>query len=205
MENLCALLISLIASIIAVIVTLIIEKHRLPKLIFKVAENNKPVSCKYGDRDLYWLFCKVKVENKRCLMPKLITRQTAENCHASIEFYKEDNLLFTMKGRWSSTPQLPELPNDTWRVISNYPQPVSIMAGASENLDILAQQESENSAYGFNDSSYLHGWKNEKFKLKDGLYKIKINVSTQNGVGFSSSFNLHVNDDINKTELTLRK
>jgi hypothetical protein len=203
MEYLYAFGISLVASIIAVCITLVIERYRLPKLIISVSETNKP--CNDTRTNTNWLFCKVKVENKISFIPKLITRQTAENCHATIEFYKEDNLLFALKGRWSSTPQLPDLPNDMWKVISNFPQTVSIIAGMSESLDILAQQEFENCAYGFNDSSYLHGWKNEVYELNEGLYKIKVNISTQNGVSFSSFFNLNITGDIYKTALIIRE
>lgn len=183
MDTLNAFIISLIASLIAVYCTMRIEKYKLPKLSIEVDEDDK---YRPSDR-VRWLFYKIIVTNKKTIFPRFIVRETAESCYANIEFYKKNNHFFTMKGRWSSTPQIPDMPKDMWKLISNFPQPVSIPADQNEHLDILTQSESDNNAYGFNNISYLHDqWKNEEFKLEEGTYQIKVNISTKNGISHST-------------------
>lgn len=201
MGNLCALVISIIGSLFAVIVTLLIENYRLPKLRVSV-ENDARFHFYEGES---WLFYKIKIENRSSFFSWLIVRQTAENCHANIEFHKSDGSLITMKGRWSSTPQMPEMPKEMWTLISNFPEPISIIAGKAEYLDILSQKESENNAYGFNNISYLHGWKYDGYKLPEGNHKIKVNIKTQNGVMQSFNLDLKISDNIKETSLSVVK
>src|SRR5450631_4324708 len=82
------IIIGIITTILGVLLALIIDRSRMPKLIIVVTETANtdvtyPIGApKAGER---WKFFRVSVHNRA--MPKLLkwlVRQTAENCKASI-------------------------------------------------------------------------------------------------------------------------
>jgi len=201
-DLLISFIISLLASIIAVILTLYLERNRLPSLEIKAEEEGKGYRT-YEGRGR-WKFVRAVVTNEK--MPFLLRwigpRQTAENCKATLEFIDSNSKpLFTMHGRWASTPEIPQISKDAVIERVLYPDPVSIFAGNQEVLDVIVQQEGDSSCYGWNNEAYLNNWKTPAFKLLEGNYKVKINIITQNGVSFFRLFNLRVRKQLESTLL----
>ncbi|MFZ2146670.1 MAG: hypothetical protein WAV28_05560 [Sedimentisphaerales bacterium] len=101
---LISFVVSLIASSLAVVLALIIDRKRLPKLVITTSEETN-VDRIYPESNVdavrRWKTFRVAVKNKPFTKPfHWIPRQTAENCRAQIEFSKLDgSFLFSMKGR----------------------------------------------------------------------------------------------------------
>jgi hypothetical protein len=191
MEN---FIVSLIASLIAVLLSVWIEKLRMPQLVI-----NAPESANWdnsnGLSDLRWKFFRVEVENKK--FPKLLSwipRQTVENCRAKIEFFKVGELshLFVFNGRWASTPELVYLQSQEQYIKLLVPDPVTIPVCQKEKLDVFVKEGTDDCAYGWNNESYFNQWKNQKYKLEKGEYIVKVTINTQNGNSFSRKFKLGI-------------
>lgn len=203
------LLSSFLVSCFAVFFALWIERKRLPSLEI-IAKESANADVTYPQRHPHaeerWKFFRVAVKNK--LMPsifKWIPRQTAENCRARIEFIglKNNKSLFSMNGRWSSTPEIPFYPGDMIRYKVLYPDPVTISASEEEFLDIIVMHEKDSVAYGWDNEAYLYNWRNPRTKLEEGKYKVKIKVNTSNGGSFSKEFSLIIGDEIDSTALQM--
>lgn len=203
MVYLVAFLISLFASLVAIIVTLIIESQKSPKMEIKIsstAHDDKHIQSKGR-----WKFFRVEVVNKPfCFnwMSKFLHRETAEGCRAKIEFYKkgDETLLFSFIGRWASTPEISN-PNEyeSFYKIQN-PDPVIISVGNSEKLDIFVKPDGDTCAYGWSNASYL-GWKNTNHKLDVGEYLVKITVSSQNAKSVTTKCLIAIRKTIEETIL----
>lgn len=199
-------IIALVASLVAVLVALWIERMRMPKLIIGTSDSvnadntyRKP-HLQAGNR---WKFFRVEVLNKP--FPKILSwvpRQTAENCRGKVEFYKQGDTtpLFSFAGRWSSTPEIPHVPHEAI-VKLLHPDPVTISVGEKEIMDVIIKAEVDEAAYGWNNESYFHDWKNPNYKLGEGEYIIKVTVSTQNGISFDRKLKLAVRKRIEDTLL----
>jgi len=194
---------SLLASIIAIALTLLIEKSRLPNLVnfptfTQVSVNNKrykSLRMSVSNRNIPWYLKLFK-----------IPRQTAENCKATLRFYdSNEKHLFSMLGRWVSTPQIPHIPQDMIKErVFYYPEPVNILEGQKEELDVAIQREDDLVAYGCNNEAYLHNWETPSYRLPKGRYRIMIDITTQNGVISNSQFILKVNNNSGDTVLEKR-
>lgn len=203
MSLLTSFIISLIASILAVILTLYVDRSRLPCIGVTIEEEGMGYRNYVGKGR--WKFIRVVVKNLK--MPYALRwagpRQTAENCKATLEFYDDKGQpLFSMRGRWASTPEIPYVPKDAILERSLYPDPVSISAGGSEVLDVVVQEENDTSAYGWNNEAYLNSWKTQRYRLPEGNYSLKINIVTQNGISYSDNFNLKIRKTIESTLLS---
>ena len=204
---LISFVVSLIASLLAVILALRIDKEKLPKLVITTSEEAN-VDIRYVDEPKdhageRWKTFRVAVKNKPFSKPfQSVLRQTAENCRAQIEFFKlEGSLLFSMKGRWPSTPQLSYIPNDVRLLKLFHPDPVTIPVNEKEFLDIITKNENDKEAYGWNNESYFCNWRTPHHRINRGKYTVKVTMSTQNGVSFTGNFELRVCDRIEDTYL----
>lgn len=199
-----AFIISLSASIVAIMLTLFIEKKRLPKLDILAIEtaNSDNIYSSGQHVNERWKFFRVKVINKR--FPKIfswIPRQTAENCRAKIEIHKINpkKTGFSFQGRWASTPELPHIQDAFVKL--QHPEPVTIPIGFDEKLDIITKAQKDDCAYGWNNEAYFNNWRTQKYKLEVGNYKVKIAITTQNGVSFTKIFKLVIGNTIEETFL----
>lgn len=200
-------LVSFAASFLAVVLALWVEHKRQPDIDI-VADDHANADVTYakghprgGER---WKYFRVRISNKQFGFPfGWIPRYTAQNCSALITFSRvgTDNTGFSMKGRWAGTPEPVHFPGDQVFVKILFPDPVSIAPGASEILDIFTQQESDRCAYGWNNESYLHGWRNPAYKLERGTYNVIVTIITQNGVNTFTTFKCTVGDRIEGTSL----
>lgn len=201
------ILISFLSSILGVILALIFDREKYPKLdIIAGEEANSDNTYASGNQTgKRWKFFRVSVINRKihpCLS-WLMLRQTAENCRATVYIKGINNSTdFSYKGRWASTPELPHLSNgDALLKLLYYPDPVTIEEGEREILDIFTKNEDDNEAYGWNNESYYHQWRNEDYKLNQGLYKLKVVINTQNGVSSSKEFVINIGSSIEETSI----
>lgn len=195
-----------VSAILGVILTLIVERERFPKIDIVASEesnadNTYQSGLHSGER---WKFFRVAVRNKK--MPSflgwLLVRQTAENCRATIYITGiNNNTNFSYKGRWASTPELPHLNGNDAVLKLIYPDPVTITEGNQEYLDIFTKYENDSEAYGWNNESYFHNWRNPDYKLERGKYKIKVVLNMQNGISATKVFLLNIGDKIKDTNI----
>jgi len=206
MDIFISFVISLIASLIAVLIAVWIERMRMPKLEIRTgdfanSDNRYPSSNIHANER--WKFFRVEVENKE--FPKIISwipRQTAENCRGKIEFYKKGELspIFAFVGRWASTPEIPDVPLEAI-VKLQHPDPVTITVGEKEIMDIITKAEVDEEAYGWNNESYFHNWRNKAYLLQPGEYFVKVIINTQNGISFNKKLKLAIRKKIEDTVL----
>jgi len=196
-------LISLSATILGISIVLLIERFRLPKIEIVVSEDaNDDVTYRSGHQraNERWKFYRVWVRNKP--MPKWLSwlvRETAENCRAVISIHGINNQVhIAYKGRWVSTPEIPSILHAA-AVKITHPDPVSIRAGEKEVLDIMTKHEKDSEAYGWNNESYFHNWRNPNYRLDPGQYRAKITVDSQNGISAAKEITLVVGTTIDQT------
>ena len=201
--------ISLITSFFGVVLALYLERRKMPEIELSVIDSahadndyrnsNPPIGNPQIGR---CKFFRIVVTNKK--MPKylgwLIRRNTAENCRAQIVITGIDNTTnFSLDGRWTDTPELPFLrPEDYFQKIIN-PDPVTIVSGSFEKLDLLARYDNENCAYIWNNKSYLNNWRTLDYKLIEGSYSAKITINTQNGISATKEFKIFIGHTIEDT------
>lgn len=197
------IILSFITTLAAVIIALLIDRARLPKLEIRITENaNSDITYAHGNLiGQRWKFFRVFIRNKK--MPPLLgllVRQTAENCRASVTITGINNTTsFTFKGRWANTPELPFYGQNAFIKVID-PDPITIMAGEEESLDVISKYEHDLMAYGWNNESYFNSWRTPGYQLNPGRYNIKITVYTQNGTSSTKRFSLVVGTTIEETE-----
>ncbi len=185
-------------SILAVIVALIFDKKRFPKVAI-YAEEEKVINTYQGRGT--WNFVRFFVENTA--MPwylKWLPRQVAQNCSATLEFFNEDGTsLFIMRGRWANTPEMVHISPHSFVERTLFPDSISIFAGEREPLDCIVQKDGDSEAYGWNNEAYLNDWKTPHYKLIVGKYIVKVRVITQNGVSLIRKYDVDVKEDFKLT------
>ena len=183
------------------VITLLVDRARLPNLDVDMEGlnlvNEYPIMGK-------WRFVRFIVTNKK--MPfflRWLPRAVAQNCSANIEFFHEEtnSSIFKMRGRWASTPEIPQVAPSSFIERTFYPDPISIFSGEKEALDCVAQKEGDGDAYGWNNEAYLNNWKTARYKLSQGVCKIKVTVMAQNGVSIVKWFKLNVDGNFLNTQL----
>jgi len=200
-------IVSFSASFVAVLVSLWIERKRLPKIDIVVGEDansDNTYSSPNAHAGERWKFFRVRVINHKFPIPlSWISRQTAENCTAEVTFTKvgATGRIMSMKGRWASTLELAYLPAEQAFIKVLFPDPVSIIPGASETLDIFTKYEEDKEAYGWNNESYAHNWRHPGYILERGQYEIKVKITTQNGIRAMRIFRCQIADKIENTTL----
>lgn len=195
--------ISFVTTILGIFVALILDRGRMPKIEIIVSKSaNDEITYNHGPYlGQRWKFFRVIVRNKK--MPWLLRwliRQSAENCRASITITEVSNTkTFTYKGRWASTPEVPYYQQSA--VIKIFePDPVIILAGESEILDVVAKYENDIEAYGWNNESYFNNWRTPNYRLTPGRYKVQITVFTQNGISSKKDFIFIVGNTIEESD-----
>lgn len=201
------ILIPLCIAMIGVGIALLVDKMRLPNLKIIAGEKANNIH-KYPSSHHHagekWKFFRVLVRNKPMpLILRWLPRETAENCRAILKFKKNkgENNILTINGRWSSTPEIPHLPQDNRLLKTLYPDPVTILCDKEEFLDVIAKCDGDEEAYAWNNEAYFENWRPSKHKLEKGNYEVDIFITTQNGKSFFKNFNLIIGDKIEDTSL----
>ncbi len=198
------ILISLITSFIGVVLALFLDRRKMPKIELKLVDS---INIENDYSNLYptigkCKFYRILVVNKK--MPKflewLIMRNTAENCRAHITITGIDNSTnFSFDGRWTDTPELPFLSREDYLQKIINPDPVTIISGGSQKLDLFAKFENETCAYIWNNKSYSNNWKTPEYKLLEGNYCARITINTQNGISATKIFKIIIDKTISGT------
>jgi hypothetical protein len=131
------------------------------------------------------------------------SRESALQCNADLTFYtSQDQALFTMQGRWASSPEISLISPLSQQERIIYPDAISIRYHASEPLDCIVKFDDETVAYGWNNESYATNGRNPKHKLGIGTYKVFVRLSGQNFQQFSKQFRIVLAGDWQGTSLT---
>ena len=93
-----------------------------------------------------------------------------------------------MPGRWvaSVEPVAPQLQLSNGQVGTlldiarlNMTSEIDIPAGESEPLDVAVRCDEESDAFGFNNESYQHRWRNPRWKLPTGRFLVEVTVRSE--------------------------
>jgi len=198
------IILSIFTTILGVILALLIDRSRMPKIKIEIkdsANSDNTYSNGRYNAGQRWKFFRVLIRNKQFpFVFRWLIRQTAENCRAKINIIGIDNTTnITFKGRWASTPELPFLDKDSAIIKLLEPDPITLISGQEEFLDIIAKYEHDEAAYGWNNEAYFNQWKTPAYKLGRGKYKINVVINTQNGISSSKIFYLVVGEKIEET------
>lgn len=194
---------AILGGFFGAIIALGAEKYRKPKLEIASGEdansdNTYPAGhLRAGQR---WKFFRVRVTNRP--IPKFLSwilqRETAQQVNARITFRE---LGVTLKGRWAGSLELAQAnPLDLSR-LANFPDPVTIVAGEPETLDVFAKFQGDQEAYGWNNESYLNNWKTPLYKLVPGDYQVEVQVTTFDGIQAKKLLRVHIDKTIEDTYL----
>ncbi|HAD07740.1 MAG TPA: hypothetical protein DCE76_11345 [Anaerolineaceae bacterium] len=194
----------ILGAIIAIVITVLVESFRKPKLELKIDD---PADILYTNRPVQNVrFLRIELKNKS--LPKMfqwLQRSAALQCHGTIEFYHLDGQnVFgrAMPIRWSSSPE----PVPMFGVIGDQkvllfdparftltPR-IDVYPGESERLDIAAKFDDDTECYGWSNESYFSNpvWRNPNWCLPKGRYLFRVTIITA-GEKFSETFRL-IND-----------
>jgi hypothetical protein len=196
----CAILvdffINLLAGIVGILVVLWLERQRRPGLTMHIGV---PGTIDEADpvKRHPTTFLKVQVHNRT--VPRWLAwvyhGEPAVSCAAWMSFHSLDGVaLFDreMVGRWSETPDPPPIQgikteNGAVLRLLNVQDTMDIQPGSYANLDVVCRLKGEEECYGWNNESYLHGWKNPAWRLPKGRYIARIRVKT-GGKEFRDAF-----------------
>ena len=146
-------------------------------------------------------FLHVRIDNERTGFPVSLfyDADSARSCAAWLTFHHLDgHKVFDreMTARWAETPE-PSIrqirqDNKTVLMLGGVKSTVEIPSGEHANVDVAARMLPDRECYGWNNESYLHGWRHPDWKLKRGRYLVKARVRSA-GREFQEVF-LLVND-----------
>jgi len=190
----------LVGASIAVFLTQLFAKLRTPKLNI-ILESRQYIYCsdERGTEACYsWRFL---IKNKKSI-DWLPLRETATNCQAKIEVFRDKQEVFKMNGRWANSAQISHLAQQDIFLKIQFPDPISIRSGKDEPLDGIVQFPGENNAFGWNNEAYFYKWRTPAYKLEKGQYRVIVTVSPQNSHEKSEEFKLIISDNYDQTDLT---
>lgn len=203
-----ALLVTLIGVVLTLFFAFWIDRTKLPKLGIQLGEENH-IDHQYangphaGER---WKFYRVKIVNRKIpwLLNKLIRREAAINCHATITFTPEGyrSPKSIMKARWITTRELPNFnnPQDAFHKLSD-PDPVTIIPGHYELMDIIVKNENDMGAFGWNNEAYYYNWRTPSYKLDPGNYVADIEITSENGINTTFGIKIVISRTIDDTSI----
>ncbi len=184
----------LLGALLSIIITIIIEVQRKPKLRTRISE---PVDAKYVDHPAQSARFLGIIVNNRPLPPifRWLARNTALQTQALITFFHLDGQpVFSspMVGRWSGSPEpvspisiagkniLIEQITLAYDITTTSHNKLDIYPGTDEKLDIVARFDQDNECYGWNNESYFSQpmWRNEKWRLVPGRYLIRVEITS---------------------------
>jgi hypothetical protein len=208
----------LLGVISSLIVAMFVEWQRKPRLIVSIP----PVSVQpypSGQFPCNVMSCaRIRVRNQD--LPswlRWMRRESAENCLATIRFLYLDGTSFfkdPMPGRWAGSPEATPLRGslhsghsatmieiwDTSRlsIISK----IDIPAGEQEDLDIAVRCDNDVEAYGYNNDSYQHAWKNKNWMLPKGRFIVEVTIRS---AGEKMVRRFRLNNDLTRDQFRLEE
>jgi hypothetical protein len=133
---------------------------------------------------------RVRLHNRRLQRwaDSWMVRDPALQCRARITFHflEDENVQFdrTMAGRWTNTPEPTPLfinnPRDgrEFAIMPQLVEAVTVYPGENELLDIAVRLNGEVDCYGWDNESYLTGWRNRNWRLGAGRHLVKVEITS---------------------------
>jgi hypothetical protein len=133
---------------------------------------------------------RVRLHNRRLQRwaDSWMVRDPALQCRARITFHflEDENVQFdrTMAGRWTNTPEPTPLfinnPRDgrEFAIMPQLVEAVTVYPGENELLDIAVRLNDEVDCYGWDNESYLTGWRNPSWRLGAGRHLVKVEITS---------------------------
>jgi hypothetical protein len=196
---------TLVALMLSTFVTMLLEHNRRPKLSLAIKKTELKKTIHATKPAQFWsvgLSLLNKAPSRWTAW--FTTREAALRAQATIKFYNSDGviLIFTMQGRWTSSPQPPELLDLRTNQLSPFTREnlrfLEIYPGKEEGIDVAVRFVGEEICYGFSTDSYCQDlWHNPNSKLEKGQYIVEVTVQHSGGKPLSKRFRLR-NDGLEK-------
>lgn len=204
-------------GLITILVTVLVEYFRRPKLVLSVEEPPRDVLNILPNRPAHDArHLRLMLRNKP--LPRglrWMQRAAALQCRGEVTFHHlddgQDKFGRAMAVRWAGSPQpIPSQVVNLEGVVQFVLQDFSRTAAESrmdvypreeEALDICARFDKEQVAYDWNNDSYLHLWRNPDWALEHGRFLVKV-VITSSGQKCIGVFRL-INDVTNRMDFRL--
>jgi len=173
---------TIISGFVGAFIALWLDTFNNPDIEISITEQANTEGTYPMDKPVpgHFKFFGLSVKNKEIppFLPKrFFNREAAEQLDAKITFIELNK---TMKGRWTTTLELPFAnPQDAMR-LANFPESKNILAGVSENLCVFVKFEKDIEAYGWNNEGYLHQWRTPDYRLNPGIYNIEVVIEGLN-------------------------
>ena len=183
----------LFGAIVAIIITIVIENLRKPKLILEIAN---PTDADYRNRQNY----PAGIARYLCLnlnnqpLPhwaRWMARSPALQCHGQITFHHLDGQnVFgrSMPIRWSGSPEPIALTlvidgkhSSLWDPSRFSMEPCTdVYPDETARLDIVARFDNEDFCYGWSNESYFSApiWRNSNWKLLPNRYLVRATIKS---------------------------
>lgn len=206
-----------IGGLITVLTAVYIEYLRTPRLCLAIEQ--PPCDLRYPDGKRLALnarYLRLKLSNEPLpFIARWMQRSAALQCRGEITFHHLDDGqdLFGrgMPIRWANSPQpianqILDLEGNVRFQILDFVRAatasrVDVYPGEEQLLDVAARFDDEPDCYGWNDESYVYGWRNPNWKLPPARYLVKV-VVTSSGQKCVAVFRL-INDVASRTDFRL--
>jgi hypothetical protein len=176
-------------AIIAIIITILVENQRKPKLELKIAP---PIDKEYNKRPANNVrFLVLELLNKPLpWFARWMSRNAALQCHGTITFHhlNDGQNVFgrAMTTRWSGSPEpipLQFIIEDKHYFIVDptrltLASKIDIYPNESGRVDVAAKFDKEEQCYGWSNENYFSDpvWRNYRWMLPAGRFLIKVNI-----------------------------
>lgn len=179
-----------LGAVLSLLVSMIIEHQRKPKLSLKIEE--PPTDMNYTDRPANKArFLRVRLSNRATpWYLSWLGRNAAIHCHGEIQFYHQNDgapvLSKPMPIRWAGSEEplsFQVLPDGKFAQLLDASKFHAAFyrdchAGSEEPIDVVARFNDETDCYGWTNENYLPNklWRNTDWKLPNGRYLVAITV-----------------------------
>ncbi len=188
-------LFALVAGILSILAVLAIERQKKPQLTFDVAQQGEIFDDDKLKRPAAkWLKIKVKNDNLSGPLSWIYDRDPALLCRASVTFnHLDGHSVFgrTLSARWDNTPEPQPLIGHTDQgdvaIMPYVHETYDIPPGEYTTIALVYRAKGEAECYGWNNESYLYGFKHPEWKLEKGRYIAEVSIRTR-GRTFVSRF-----------------
>jgi hypothetical protein len=126
-------------------------------------------------------FLHVNISNKKrpVLFRFLFGNKTANNARAWINFIDPTtgSEILSINGRWSTTQEPIDYANNQLNIgLILVPSREVIPTGESSDIAVAVKLVNEDSAFAFNNESYLHSWKKPDYELSGKSYYVEVKI-----------------------------
>lgn len=190
MEWILAVLTGVISSLAVVI---FVEWQRQPRLTVSIPAPSDQNYQGLPTPAQVMLCLRIRIRNRELpILLRWLRREPAENCIGSIQFLHLDGTKYfpdSTPARWAGSPEATPLAGtlrtggipvgeiELWdSVRMSIISKMDIPVGEQEDLDVAVRCDDDLDCYGFNNESYRAGWRNQRWMLPQGRYRVEVIV-----------------------------